>query len=242
MQRVERLTNSSDVKVENIRFGKYEFGRVQEKDVFYKRIPITIMHDDNLHGSLLIPTKACFSFGVQQNVNKDTGLVSGWSLPIVMYNRDGVTEEQLEWVVKFDEIVERCKDYVMEKKEGLQLYNLEREQLDKIGGCMWWPKIDTERGPTLYLKIISGKSLSQKRFDTKFRLVKDLQDYDEFGVDITKEELMEYCNVIAVIKIDSIYICGENISLQVKVVEALVEKQESLPSFLRPVVIEANAV
>ena len=154
----------------------------------------------------------------------------------LMYDRDGATEEQLEWVVKFDEIVERCKDYVM------QLYDFERSQLDKIGGCMWWAKnggiVDESRGPTLYSKIIAGKS--GKRYDTKFREVKDLQDQEDAGVVITKEELVENCNVIAVIKIESIYICGENISLQVKVCEALVEKQEELPSFLRPVAIKAN--
>ena len=57
-----------------------------------------------------------------------------------MYNRDGATEEQLKWVEKFDEIVERCKDYIMENKEELELYDLERSQLNKIGGCMWWEK------------------------------------------------------------------------------------------------------
>ena len=57
-----------------------------------------------------------------------------------MYNKDGATEEQSKWVEKFGEIVERCKDYMMENKEGLGRYDLERPQLNKIGGCMWWPK------------------------------------------------------------------------------------------------------
>ena len=236
MQRVERLTNYSDIKVENISFGKVEVGRVPGKNITYERIPITIIHGDNLFGSLFIPTAQFFSFGAQQNINKDAGVVNGWALPIVMYNRDGATGEQLKWVEKFGEIVERCKDYVME------LYDLERSQLNKIGGCMWWPKnegiVDEERGPTLYPKLIVGKS--QKRHDTKFREVKDLKDNDEAGVVITKEELIESCNVIAVIKIELIYIADENISLQVKVSEALVEKQEELPSLLRPVTIKAN--
>ena len=94
MQRVERLTNSSDVKVENISFGKVEVGRVPGKNITYERIPITIIHGNNLFGSLFIPTEQCFSFGAQQNINKDTGVVNGWTLPIVMYNRDGATGEQ----------------------------------------------------------------------------------------------------------------------------------------------------
>ena len=100
---------------------------------------------------------------------------------------------------------------------------------------MWWSKNEKTRGPTLYSKIIAGKL--SKRFDTKFRMVKDLKDNIDEGVVITKEELIENYNVIAVIKIDSIYICGENVSLQVKVYEALVEE---LPSFLRPVTIKAH--
>ena len=114
MQRVERLTNYSDIKFENISFGRVEVGRVPGKDITYERIPITIIHGNNLFGSLFIKTEQCFSFGAQQNINKETGVVSGWTLPIAMYNRDGATEEQLEWVVKFCEIVERCKDYVMQ--------------------------------------------------------------------------------------------------------------------------------
>lgn len=230
MQRVERLTDYSDIKIENISFGKVEVGRVPGRDTTYKRIPITIMHGDDLFGSLFIKTEKCFSFGARQNVDKETGEVTGWSLPIAMYHRDGATEEQRKWVEKFDEIVEHCKDLVM------QLYDFERQRLDKIGGCMWWPKdkglIDETRGPTLYPKIITGRP--SKTFDTKFRKVKDFHDKDDVGVVVTKEEIVENCNVIAVIKVDSIYICQRNVSLQVRVVEVLVEEQEGLPSFLRP--------
>ena len=76
MQRVERLTNSSDVKVEKIRFGMAEVGKVPGKNIVYKRIPITISHGGKLFGSLFIPTEQCLSFGVQQNVDKDTELAS----------------------------------------------------------------------------------------------------------------------------------------------------------------------
>ena len=245
MQRVERLTNSSDVKVENILFGKVEVGKVPGTNMSYKRIPITITHRGGLYGPLFIKTEQCFSFGVQENVSPDTGKVNGWTLPIVMYNKDGATEKQLKWVEKFNEIIARCKDYVIENKEEVDRYDLERSQLNKIGGCMWWPKnegiVDEKRGPTLYPKLIAGKSQAQKRYDTKFRVVSDLLDRSDVGVDIGKEELIEHCNVIAVIKIESIYIGGGKISLQVRVSEALVKIQRrEVGNFLRPVAIEAH--
>ena len=247
MKRVERLINASDVKVENIRFGKVEVGKVpgNKKNMSYKRIPITITHGDDLYGSLFIQTETCFSFGVQENVSPDTGKVIGWTLPIVMYNKDGATEKQLRWVEKFNEIITCCEDYVIENREELEQYDLKRSQLNKIGGCMWWPKIeeiaDKEKGPTLYPKLVAGRSQAQKRYDTKLREVSDLLDQSAVGVGIGKEELMEYCDVIAVIKIESIYIGGGKFSLQVKVSEALVKIQRSeIGSFLRPVAIEAH--
>ena len=72
MTRVERLTNYNDVKTENINFGVTRFGNVTGKNVTYERIPITIEHGDD-YGSLLIKTEKCFTFGIQQNLDKETG-------------------------------------------------------------------------------------------------------------------------------------------------------------------------
>ena len=232
MTRVERLTNLNDFKPENISFGASKVSNVPGKDVTYERIPISINHDDGTYGSLLIKTEKCFSFGVKENLDKETGEITGWSLPIVMYDRLEPTEEQRKWVEKFNEIVEHCKDYVM------QLYDIERQKLGNIGNCMWWSRNDVTKGPTLYPKIIATTS---KRFNTKFRMVRDLKNNLDEGVPITKEKLVDNYNVIAAIRIDSIYIGNENISIQVKVVEALVEEPEELPSLLRPVAIKAHS-
>ena len=225
MTRVECLINLNNFKPENISFGVPKVSNVPGRDVTYQRIPITIKHDDDFYGSLLIKTEKCFSFGVQQNLDKETGEITGWSLPIAMYDRLEPTKAQHTWVEKFNEIVECCKDFLVE------YHDFEKTQLDNIANCMWWPKNDTTRGPTLYPKIIATTS---KRFNTKFRMVRDLKDNLDEGVIITKEELTEDYNVIAVIKIDSIYICGKDAYLQVKVYEALLEEQEELPSLLRP--------
>ena len=233
MQRVERLTNYENFKPENINFGVTRFGNVPGKDVSYEMVPITIEHNESGdYGSLLIKTEKCFTFGAQQNLDKETGELTGWSLPIAMYDRLEPTEEQRKWVGKFNEIVECCKDFLVDH------YDFDRKQLTNFGNCMWWAKDDATRGPTLYSKIITGKK--SKRFDTKFRMVKDLKNNTDEGVPITKEELVDNYNVIAVMMIDSIYVCGKNASLRVKVYEAMVEEPKELPSFLRPVSIKAH--
>ena len=225
MTRVERLTNYSNIKPENIRFCAPIVSKVPGKDVTYQRIPITINHDDGTYGPLLIKTEKCLTFGARQNFDKETGELTGWSLPIAMYDRLEPTEAQREWVEEFYKVVECCEEFLMNNHE------FEKVMFDNIGNCMWWSD-DRTRGPTLYPKIISGKS--SKRLNTKFRMVKDLLNNSGEGVSITKEELTENYNVIAVINFDSIYVCDKDAYLQVKVYEALLEEQEELPSLLRP--------
>ena len=87
MTRVERLTNYTNVKPENISFGSPKVSNVPERGITYERIPISIKHGNGTYGSLLIKTEKCFSFGVQQNLDKETGEITGWSLPIAMYDR-----------------------------------------------------------------------------------------------------------------------------------------------------------
>ena len=212
MQEQIQLSSNDDIKPENINFGITTFGTVPGKDISYERVPITINYG-NYDGPLLIKTEKCFTFGAKQNLDKETGEVNGWSLPIVMNDRYDPTTQQKEWVDKFYEIVERCKEFL---KVDL---DFTEQQVSNVGNCMWWPREMTD-GPTLYAKIISGRS---KRYDTKFRLVKDLDDYTDEGVSITKEELIENYHTIAVVRIDSLYVCEKNVYLQVKVYEALLQ-------------------
>ena len=147
-----------------------------------------------------------------------------WTLPIAMYDRDNPSVEQHEWVEKFNEIAESCKEHVK------KVYNLDNHQLEKIGNCLWWPKNggipDEKRGPTLYPRIVSGRRSS--RYDSVLTLL----NKDKSRMKVKKEEIVDYCNVVAVIRFDSIYVCEGTARLQLKVYEALIEKCEELPRFL----------
>ena len=141
MTRVERLTNYYDIKPENIRFCATQVSNVPGKDITYQRIPITIKHCDGTYGSLLIKTEKCFTFGAQRNIDKETGELTGWCLPIAMYDRDSPTKAQREWVEKFYEVVECCRDFLVND------YEFKWKQLDNIANCMWWSSGDKTRGP-----------------------------------------------------------------------------------------------
>lgn len=223
MQRREQLTNVNNLDVYDIRFGQRQTFKVPDTPITYDRVPIVINHGEATFGSLLLKTEKCFSFGAQQNINKETGQAYGWTLPISMYDREEATPEQILFVRKFREIIKHCKEHVKEE------YCLDDDSLDKLGGYLWQPD-DGSKGPTLYAKIISSKN-GNTRYDSRFSRVKDLSKKCK-AKQVTKEEIAENCNVIVVIRVDSIYICEDRAHLQVKVYEANVEKLEELPSYL----------
>ena len=178
------------------------------------RININTRNEDGSFGDLIIPTDpGLFSFGVSENTSQETKQVNGYSLPICLFNRDGPTDTQRNWVETFDKICERCKDYVMSVKDDIGKYDLERTELKKFNSLHYKRekgKIVEGTGPTLYAKLIISKKQDNKIvtlfFDFEGNAIDPLELQGKFG------------HVNAAIKFESIFI-GNKISLQVKLYE-----------------------
>jgi hypothetical protein len=167
-----------------------------------------------------------FSFGVSKIMDQETGKVTGLSLPLCMWNKDGATEEERAFSDTIEQVVERCKDHLVleDTKIEVKKFNLKRDALDSIGN-FYYRKLDekgkilADRGPVLYPKLIESRKNGQHKIVTNF--------FDQNGRDIDPMSLeKKYCWVNAAIKIESIYV-GAKISLQVKVYEAEVSLVES---------------
>lgn len=222
MQQREQLTSIHNFGMFDVRFGKARTSKIPDSDRTYDRIPITINYGDAVFGPLLLKTDKCFSFGARQNVDKETGEVYGWTLPISMYDKDKPTADQRLFVQRLEEVIKYAQQRVLDE------YPIDEETINKLGGCLWQPDDET-RGPTLYAKIISGRNTT--RYDSRFSRVKDLARPSK-KTTLTKEQMTDSCYVIAVIRVDSIYVCEDKAYLQVKVYEANVQKLEDLPSYL----------
>lgn len=193
----------------------------------FKRINIETLNPDGSKGALIIPTsKKLFSFGVSENINPDNGKVSGWVMAICLYNKDGATEEEKEWVETFNNIVEVCSKHVIDNKEELDQFELQPSDLRKFNPLYYRKEKITDAktgkttlkvvegaGPTLYAKLIYSKKT--EKFVSQFFDTKDqhMNPMELIGV---------YCYVQAAIKIESIFI-GSKISLQVKLYECEVD-------------------
>lgn len=204
--------------------------------ISFQRINISTRNSDGSFGELVIPTGRLFSFGVSENTSPDTGKVNGWTLPLCLWSRDGASKEEKEWTDTFNNIVGKCVDHILENKEELDKYDLERSDLKKFNPLYWKKEkkivngkpqlvVADGTGPTLYSKLIYSKK--NEKFVTKF-FDKDDQPIDPLDL------IGKYCYTTAAVKIESIFV-GNKISLQVKLYEAVVEPvQSGMKRLLRP--------
>lgn len=219
---VTQLTPASGYNTDRLIFSEIQTGTIpnSKPQISYQRININTRHEDGTMGPLIIPTGKLFSFGVSENTNPETGKVNGFVLPIVLGNRDGPTPEESEWIETFNAIVEKCKDHLIENKEELGQYELERNDLKKLNPLYY--KKDKGRiiegsVPTLYAKLIVSKKHD--------KIVSMFFDFE--GEPVNPHDLIgKYCYTRAAIKIESIFI-GNKISLQVKLYECEVKLTES---------------
>jgi hypothetical protein len=188
----------------------------------YRRINVMVRNRDGTIGDLVLSTERVFSFGISENLNPQTKEVNGYSLPLCLYNKDGPSERERKWVETFDAIVERCKSHLLEHRDDIEKYELERSDLKNLNPLYWKKergRIVPGTGPALYCKLIVSRRDGELKIISMFRDKTNKNDLDP-------EELMKkYCWVRTALKIESIYI-GNSISLQVKLWEAEVEVME----------------
>ena len=103
-----QLIDTSNYNTNNIRFSAPILGGIPDSKpaINYKRINISTIHPDGSSGDLLMATSKVYSYGVSENTNQETGKVNGFVMPLVLYDRNGPTQEQREFVTTFNAIVE----------------------------------------------------------------------------------------------------------------------------------------
>ena len=215
-----QLTSAIGYDTKRMIFSTPLSGSIPNTPINYKRILISTKNEDGTVGDLILPTEQLFSFGVSENVNPDTKKVNGYVMPLCLYNRDGPSKNEKAWVETFNNIVERCKDHIIENREEIEMYDLTRPELKKLNILYYKRekgKIVEGTGPTLYAKLIVSKK--QNKIITMFF------DYDGEPID-PLNLLGKYCFTKSAVKIESIFI-GNKISLQVKLYECEVKLMET---------------
>jgi hypothetical protein len=210
-----QLTMATGYDVNNMIFSKPEENVIPNSNpqIKYSRINISTKNPDGSMGDLILPTETLYSFGLSDNVDAATGKSNGLSMALCMWARDNASDAEKAWTTTFDKIVEHCKDHLLDTKDDIGKYDLERNDLKKLNSLYWKRdkgKIVEGTGPMLYVKLIHSKK--QDKFISKFF---DEQTDQEIDV---QSLIGKAFYATSAIKIESIYI-GSKISLQVKLFE-----------------------
>lgn len=216
------------------------------------RVNVGYRNSDNTIGELIIPVNwPAYTFGVGENRAKVGDELQGYQISICMYDQAGPTDDQLEWVRVYNEIVEACKDFLVtdDVKKEIKKPRLSKALLEDLCKALYWKRdedgnVVEGRGPTLYPKLITKRFNDEPDEMKKFQI--DTLFADENGNDLSPKELVGIRGrVQAAIKFESIHIAAF-IRLQVKAteVEFMAQNRRAPRLFIRdppvvqPVVME----
>lgn len=183
--------------------------------ISFKRVNISTVYENGSLGPLIMETQRLYSYGLGEDTNPDTGKINGYKLPLVLHNINGASQEEKDFVSTFENIVKKCKDYLLKNKDKLEQYELEENDLKKLNPIYRKKEkgvVVETASPVLYAKLIVKKDKDGNKIITVF--------FDEeSGEPINALDLLgKACYVRSAIKFESIFI-GNKISLQIKLFE-----------------------
>lgn len=228
-----QITSAYNYDTKNLIFLKPKDGSIPNSAVTFKRILMGTKNPDGSSGELIIETERLFSFGVAPNTNMQTGKTDGYTVSLCMWDMDAPTQKQKNWTDMFSKICDAASEYVLEHRDDIGKYELEKADLKKFNPLFFKRdkgKIVEGTGPMLYVKL-----LQNKKTDTITSIF-----YNEQGRDIEPMSLLnQRCLVKAAIKIEGIFI-GSKVSLQIKLHEAEIKlKDNGVKRLMRPSNIDA---
>lgn len=223
-----QLTVASGYDVNNIIYGKPRDGAIPNSSVTFKRVQMGTRNPDGSIGELILPTERLFSFGLSPSVNMTTGKTDGYTLAICLWNMDAPTKQEKEWTDAFNRICEHASNYILDHRDDVGKYELEKADLKKFNPLYLKKekgKVVDGASPMLYAKVSQNKkteTITSMFYNTTGELM------DPMSL------LNKQCFVRAAIKIEGIFI-GSKVSLQVKLHEAEIKMKDSgVKRLLRP--------
>ena len=224
IQQYKTLTTIDEFDVNNIVFDKPRDEEVGgNKNIKGKRIKIGIMKNGKV-SELIIPTERLYSHAgisvMEPFGKKGSGEIIGYNVPISLYSRENDLDgRDRKFVDIFRQIIDKSKEHTVEIKKLINKNHLTKEFLWKWDNVLYEKKDESgepanDYGPMYYAKLMYSK----ERGTLATKLV------DSYGHPLTLDDVLnKSCNIISCLKFESIYSNSNGESLQVKLVEAIVD-------------------
>ena len=224
-----QLSSIENITEDNIVFHNAKKHKVPNSKIKYERIKIEKKLPNGKFSPLVVETPFLFSFGISERKDKETGKISGYSIPVCLWEKDAEpNQKELNFFNIVNKVRDICcdhlaKEYGENEAASLSeiLYYKEIEYTNEKGKVK--RKKDKSSAPVLYVKLIySGDN---KKISTIFK-VKGNKEVKPL------EYLNKYFNTRMAIIFESIYLSKKTISLQIKAHEVHILPFEERKSIL----------
>lgn len=208
------LTSYETLNIENIRFSD------TFKGTYKTIIPIGIKdEEENIIPLILNTPSNLLTFGIQEINDKNKNNIIGYQLPICLWGKKRVTNEEKLFTKKMEEIIDYIKEFLLSIKEEI---NVTDEMIQNVNILNWKYENGVkceDKGPILYAKLTTTNTNQNKRITTTFIDEKTTNEIDPFEI------MNKRGTVTSAIRIENIII-GNRIKVQVKLVEVFYKKIE----------------
>lgn len=201
------LTSFHEFDTDRLYFSEpYTIYPTDESYTAYQKIYLQVGdHPDRLSDLILNTPSHLMSFGIQEKKDRRTGEVTGYQVPVILWNKKGATEEEKQFTSALQVITEKCKQHIHDN------YTADANKLNILS---WRSQENGEDYPVLYVKLITNRKTNR---------IMTLFINEDTNEEIDPMELInKRCLLTAALKIENIYV-GDNVSMQVKLYEVLVK-------------------
>lgn len=208
------LTSYETLNPEDIRFSD------TFKGTYKTIIPIGIKEgEDNIIPLIVSTPSNLLTFGIQEITDKEKNNVIGYQLPICLWGKKKITNEEKLFTKKIEEVVEYIKEFLYSIKEEI---NVTDDMIRNVNILNWkyenGVKLE-DKGPILYSKLSTKNNPQNQKIMTTFVDEKTESEIDPY-------ELMNKRGcVTCAIRIENVII-GTRIKVQLKLVEVYFKKIE----------------
>lgn len=208
------LTSYETLNTEDIRFSD------TFKGTYKTIIPIGIKdEEDNIIPLILNTPSNLLTFGIQEINDKNKNNIIGYQLPICLWGKKKVTNEEKLFTKKMEEVIDYIKEFLFSIKEEI---NVADEMIQNVNILNWKYENGVkceDKGPILYAKLTTKNTNQNQRITTTFIDEKSTNEIDPFEI------MNKRGTVTSAIRIENIII-GNRIKVQVKLVEVFYKKIE----------------
>ena len=219
------LSSYKNITKENIIFNKIKEYSIKDTNKSYSRIPIEIKYKGKSKGPLIIETPFLFSFGVSKNLEKNSGKLNGYSIPVCLWQRDSKPNNREKAFYDIVNLIKDLSDNHLNQYENIlplssPFYFKQIEYTDKKGKKK--TKVDESSAPILYAKVI---------YSEKSKKILSLFNNSKGSIDPLK--YIDYnCRVKLALVFEGIFISDTITSLQIKVHECYIRDLEPRKSLI----------